>query len=65
MKYLKRCPNGKIMTYCIHCDRISHTYNNKCTVCGKLKEYDFFFSLPKENREKLLKTLMDYQDSNS
>lgn len=50
------------MTFCIHCERISHTYRGSCTCCGGFKEYDFFFKLSKKEREKLLKILNSFQD---
>lgn len=48
------------MTFCIHCELISHTYRDNCTLCSKKKDYHFFFSLPEGKREKLLKVLSTY-----
>lgn len=60
MELTRKLANGKVMTLCIHCDRVSHTYNGKCTCCGSFKEYDFFFKLDAEKRTKLLDTLSQY-----
>lgn len=60
MKIRRELDNGKIMTLCVKCDHISHTYRGKCTYCGEQKEYDFFFSLPTKERENLLEILIEY-----
>ena len=61
MEFSRKLDNGKVMTLCIHCERISHTYAGKCTCCGGSKEYDFFFKLGEKDRDKLLQTLNDLQ----
>lgn len=63
MELSKTLANGKIMTLCIKCNRITHTYRNNCTGCGENKEYHSFFSLSYYEREELLKIMSDYHYS--
>lgn len=58
----KTSSNGKVMTLCTSCGLITHTYNDKCTSCGKGKQYHYFFSKPKEEREQILKILNSVKD---
>lgn len=59
---LKAVPGGKVMTICVGCDNVTHTYSGKCTRCGSLKQYDSIFRMAKERREKLATYLQEFND---
>lgn len=53
----KKQNRDNIMTLCVSCNSITHTYLSSCTRCGKSKKYDFIFELDNYSRKRLLKIL--------